>query len=73
MVCWPALEFSLIAILKADLAVGHMRRRIISGVSISHPALRASIMPKRNFGLFGYDFHQMDPLGWAAHGPNGEC
>ncbi len=72
MVCGPALEFNLMSVLKADLAVDHVRSGVISSFAIANPTLRACIMPELNFGLSGYQFHKIGLLGWPAHGAKRE-
>jgi len=57
MVCGPALEFHLLAVLEADLAINHVRGGVVSRFAVTNPALRACIVPKLNFGLFGDEFH----------------
>ncbi len=67
MVCRPALQFNLLSILKADLAIDHVRGGVISGVAVTKPALRAGVVPKLNFRLFGKHFHRPRLQGWPAN------
>jgi len=68
MVCGPTLEGHLLALLEANLAIDHVCGGVVSGVAIIDPALRASIVPKLNFSLFGGQFHRLYLLGCSANG-----
>jgi hypothetical protein len=68
MVCGPTLEDHLLALLKANLAIDHVCGGVVSSVAITDPALRACIVPKLNFSLFGDQFHRLYLLGCPAIG-----
>jgi len=66
VVGWPALEFYLLALLKANFTINHVRSGVIPRFIITEPALRACILPKLNFGLFRNHFHPHYLLGYPA-------
>jgi hypothetical protein len=53
----PPLELHVLGILKANLAVNHVSRRVISGLRVAEAALRAHVVPKGNLGLSGDHRH----------------
>lgn len=69
MVYQPSLEHDLLAVLKANLTIDHMRSCVISGFTITDPAFGARIMPELDFGLLRDHFHQSDFLVGSATAP----
>jgi hypothetical protein len=63
---WPTLEFHLLALLKANFTINHVRSGVVPRFAITDPALRACVLPKLNFSLFGDHFHSHYLLGYPA-------